>query len=248
MNIALHNLYDPGVCAEVHHLRTITSQLVGMQATCSYLREFQDLVWIQLNNYNQRVKDLAQRVVQVEKCMVAAKVQSRVQTELDVLAAAGLFPGVYASYSSQRPRDQIVLATPPRYIPAPPTSLSSLSALMSASHSPSASPTPLPVPCPTLSIFTQSQNPHVTHMLLIEDGRSLNICHSHICRCDDKTDFTPMPASPEACNKCVGYGQHGHYKKNCEQPHMLCSKRKCKVPRMHPFFNKGECVAHYSKV
>ena len=141
-----------------------------------------------------------------------------------------------------------MLATPPRYIPAPPASLSSLSALMSVSHSLPASPTPLPVPCPILSIFTQSQNLHITHMPLIEDGRSPDICHSHICGCDDKTDFTPMPASPEAHNKCVGCGQYGHYKKNCEQPHMLCSKRKYKVPWMHPFFNKGECVARYSKV
>jgi hypothetical protein len=76
MNIVVHNLYDLGVCAEVHHLRTITSRLVGMQAAWAYLREFQDLVRIQLNNYNQQVEDLAQWVVQVEKCMVEAKVRS----------------------------------------------------------------------------------------------------------------------------------------------------------------------------
>jgi hypothetical protein len=74
MNIAVHNLYDPGMCVEVHYLQTITSQLVSMQAACSYLREFQDLVWIQLNNYNKRVEDLALRVAQVEKRMVEAKV------------------------------------------------------------------------------------------------------------------------------------------------------------------------------
>jgi hypothetical protein len=219
-----------------------------MQAARSYLREFQDLVWIQLNNYNKRVEDLALRVAQVEKRMVEAKVRSRIQTELDVLAAAGLFPGVYAPYSSQRPQDQIVFATPPRYIPAPPASLSSLSALTSAIHSPPTSPEPLPVPCPTSSIFTQSQNPHVTHMPLIEDGRGTNICHSHICGCDDKEDFTPTPVSPEARNKCAGCGQKGHYKKNCEQPHSLCSKRKCKVPRAHLYYEQGECAARYSKV
>jgi hypothetical protein len=196
MNIALHNLYDPGVCTEVHRLRTITSQLVGMQAAHSYLREFQDLIRIQLNNYNQRVEDLAQRVVQVERRMVAAKVRSWVQTELDVLAATGLFPGVYAPYSSQRPRDQIILATPPQYIPAPPVSLLSLSALTSISHSPPASPAPLPIPCPLSSIFTQSQNPHVTHMPLVEDGQNPSICHSHICGCDDQLDFTLTPNSP----------------------------------------------------
>jgi hypothetical protein len=60
MNIVVHHLYNPRVYAEVHRLQTIISRLVGMQAACSYLREFQDLVWIQLNNYNWRVEDLVQ--------------------------------------------------------------------------------------------------------------------------------------------------------------------------------------------
>ena len=197
---------------------------------CSYLREFQDLVRIQLNNYNQRVEDLAQQVAQVEKHMVEAKVRSQIQTELDVLAAAGLFPGVYAPYSSQRPQDQIVFATPPRYIPAPPASLSSLSALMSVVHSPSTSPEPLPVLCPLSSIFTQSQNPHVTHMPLMMEDMKPTICHSHICACDDTISSGVTTKTPESRNKCAGCGQSGHYKKNCEQPHTLCSKRKCKVP------------------
>jgi hypothetical protein len=182
------------------------SCLVGMQAAYAYLQEFQDLVQIHLNDYNCHVEELALQVGQVQERMVGAKMHSRIQTELNVLAAARLFPGVYAPYSSQRPQDQIVFATLPRYIPAPPTSLSSLSALMSTSNSLLASLEPLPIPCPISSIFTQSQNPHITCMPLVEDGQSAGICHSHICACDDTVDSGSVQSTPESRNKCARCG------------------------------------------
>jgi hypothetical protein len=164
-----------------------------------------------------------------------------------MLAAARLFPGVYAPYASQRPQDQIVFAIPSHYISAPSTSLTSLSALMSVSHSQLASPELLPILCPTSSIFTQSQNSHVTHMpLMMEDARSV-IFHSHICACDDMISLGVTSKTPESRNKYARCGQSGHYKKNCEWPHTLYSKRKCKVPRAHPYYDQSKCGIAVSK-
>ena len=37
MNMAVHNMYDPSICAEVHRLRTIMSWLVGMKVAHAHL-------------------------------------------------------------------------------------------------------------------------------------------------------------------------------------------------------------------
>jgi hypothetical protein len=189
LQVAIHNLYNPGICTEVHHLCTTTSRMVGLRAVRAHLQEFQELIQIQLDVHNQQVEGMANQIIQIEKQLVEAKAHSRLQTELDVLAANGLFPGVFAPYHSEHPHDCFIIATPPCYIPIPATALSSLSLLMSVPSSPPSLPAPLPVPIPVSSIFTQAQNPHVVHMPLLQDAKTPPICHSHIDSCDDHRIF-----------------------------------------------------------
>jgi hypothetical protein len=67
LQVAIHNLYDPGICTEVHRLRTTTSRMVSLRAARAHLREFQELIQIQLDVHNQQVEGMANQIVQIEK-------------------------------------------------------------------------------------------------------------------------------------------------------------------------------------